>query len=108
MSAIDNVVAHFSEKPVRQMEVPEWGLTIYAKNTSVEDRAKIFARAERDHESSVYAIIFAAADKDGELLFDIGDKHKLLNQADPMVVSKVAAFILGLAGADDEEREKNS
>jgi len=54
----------------------------------------------------VYAVIFGVTDKDGEPVFDVGDKVKLRQKVDPDVLSKVANFVLRVQ-EDEEGREKN-
>lgn len=106
---IDAAVAHFSNQEVRSLEVPEWGVTIYAKNLSLEDKAKWLKRAQEDTtDYMVYAVIYGAVDGDGKPLFDLSDKPKLRTAVDPDILSKVANFVLKLAADSEEEREKNS
>ena len=108
-SLIDAAVAHFSNQEVRSMEVPEWGVKIFAKNLSLSDKAKWLARSKDDTtDYMVYAVIYGAVDEKGEPLFDVGDKPKLRNSVDPEVLSTVANFVLKLAADSEEEREKNS
>ena len=108
-SIIDAAVAHFSNQEVRSMEVPDWDVTIFAKNLSLSDKAKWLARSKDDTRGyMVYAVIYGAVDEKGEPLFDISDKPKLRNNVDPDVLSAVANFVLKLAADSEEEREKNS
>lgn len=91
------------------MEVPEWGVTVFAKNLSLEDKAKWLKRAQEDTtDYMVYAVIYGAVDSEGEPYFDVGDKPKLRKAVDPDVLSRVANFVLKLAAESEEEREKNS
>jgi hypothetical protein len=103
---IENAVAHFSGKEVRSIRVDEWDCTLYSKNLSLEDKARWYARADGDNtDYLVYALIFGVTDKDGDAVFDIGDKVKLRKSVDPEVLSRVANFVLQIE--DEEEREKN-
>ena len=75
MKLIDVAVSHFNSKEVRQLEVPQWETTIYAKNLSLSDKSKWMKRADGDNWNYlVYAVIFGATDEKGDPLFDIGDK----------------------------------
>jgi len=108
MKLIEKAVDHFSKKSVRELYIPEWDATVYAKNLTLEDKAAWLKRAGDDtFEYMLLAIINGLKDKDGEPVFDIGDKPKLKKGVDPEIVSKMATFVLQTAGADDEEREKN-
>jgi hypothetical protein len=108
-SLIDAAVAHFSNQEVRSIDVPEWGVTVFAKNLSLSDKAKWLSRSKDDTtDYMVYAVIYGAVDDKGEPHFDISDKPKLRNNVDPEVLSKVANFVLKLGADSEEEREKNS
>lgn len=113
MSKIGERIAKRS-KEVRQFEVEEWGddgepLVIYYGALTAGDMNRI----QRKHpnflnnptlEAFVEIIILKALDKDGEKLFDLGDKPVLMRE-EVSVVSKVANALM--SGADPEELEKN-
>lgn len=106
---IDQAVSHFSAQAIRSLEVPEWGITIYAKNLTLDDKSKWLARSKDDGtDYLVYSVIFGALDEKGEQIFDIGDKMKLRTSVDPEVLSTVANFVLKINSAKEEDREKNS
>lgn len=108
MSLIDKAVQHFSSKGLRKIEIPEWEAELYAKNLTLEDRAKWLTRADGDTtDYMVYAIIFGLIDKDGNQVFDVGDKTKLRRNVDPDIVTRLANFVLLVSGESEEDREKN-
>jgi len=108
MSLIDNAVAHFNAKETRTLEVPQWGTTLYAKNLSLQDKAKWLNKANGNTtDYLLYAVIYGVESKDGEAEFSLEDKIKLRRKVDPEVLSKVANFVLAADGADEDEREKN-
>jgi hypothetical protein len=108
MSLIDKAVQHFSSKGLRKIEIPEWEAELYAKNLTLEDRAKWLTRADGDTtDYMVYAIIFGLIDKDGNQVFDVGDKIKLRRNVDPDIVTRLANFVLLVSGESEEDREKN-
>jgi hypothetical protein len=108
MSLIDKAVQHFSSKGLRKIEIPEWDAELYAKNLTLEDRAKWLTRADGDTtDYMVYAIIFGLIDKDGNQVFDVGDKIKLRRNVDPDIVTRLANFVLLVSGESEEDREKN-
>ena len=107
-SLIDKAVAHFSNRAIRTLEVPEWEVTVYAKNLSLNDKSEWLTKAEGDSTKYLcYAIIYGLTSENGEKLFDIGDLHKLRNNVDPDIVSKLANFVLVSDVPDEEGREKN-
>lgn len=102
---IDNAVSHFSNKEIRTLRVAEWDCTLYSKNLSLDDKAKWFTRADGDNtDYLVYALIYGVTDKEGEAVFDIGDKVKLKQHVDPEVLSRVANFVLDTLDAEDTEK----
>ena len=106
---IDVAVSHFGNKEIRELYVPEWGVTLYSKNLSLDDKAKWMKRSDEDTTNYlVYAVIFGITDEKGDAVFDVGDKVKLRNHVDPDVLSRVANFVLESSAVDEEEREKNS
>ena len=55
----------------------------------------------------VYAVIFGLTDKEGNAVFDVGDKIKLRRNVDPDIVTRLANFVLLVSGESEEDREKN-
>ena len=109
--AIDNVVAHFDAQEIKKIEVKEWGtedqpLEIFTKPLTLQESKKLYRMANSsDLEVMVYAIITKSLDADGEKIFTLADKEKLMNKADVAVISKVATEILG-AVSPEEAQEK--
>jgi hypothetical protein len=104
---IDSAVAHFSSKELREVEISEWGATLFAKNLTLDDKAKMLRRSDSDNtDYLILTLIFGLVDDTGDQVFNIGDKLALRNQVDPEVVQRVATFIL--TSNTEEEREKNS
>lgn len=105
---IDVAVSHFSNKEIRELYVPEWGVTLYSKNLSLDDKARWMKRSDDDTTNYlVYAVIYGVTDEKGEAVFDVGDKVKLRNHVDPEVLSRVANFVLESSAVTEEDREKN-
>lgn len=108
MKLIDKAVSHFNSKEVRSITIPEWDMTLYAKNVSLSDKSNWIKRADGDTTLLlVYAVIFGLTDEKGETVFDVGDKHKLMHHVDPEIVSRLGTFVLTASAKDEEEREKN-
>jgi|TARA_R110000744_G_scaffold17517_1_gene47373 hypothetical protein len=104
---IDTAVTHFSSKTIRELKVPEWDVTLYAKNLTLDDKAKWYSRADGNTtEYLIYALIFGVTDSKGDAVFDVGDKVKLRTSSDPDVVSRVANWVVS-CDSDKEEIEGN-
>ncbi len=103
---IDTAISHFSNREIRSLEIPEWEITIYAKNLTLDDKARWLARANNDGtDYMIYAVILGATDENGDQVFGLEDKVKLRKQVDPDVVARIANFVLQVE--TEEDREKN-
>lgn len=105
---IDAAISHFSNREIRKLHIPEWETTIYAKNLTLDDKARWLTRANSDGtDYMIYSVIFGATDESGEPVFGLEDKVKLRKQVDPDIVSRIANFVLNIE-TEEKEREKNS
>lgn len=110
MSAIDNAVKHFEEQDVRVTVVPEWGdengaLEIYSKPLTLSETAKLYKMSKEDDlVMMAYVLIFKALNSEGEKLFTIEDKQKLLNKVDRDVLVRVASEIMGQEAIEDVKK----
>ena len=105
---IDLAVSDFSNREIRTLEMPEWETTLYAKNLTLNDKAKWLNRADNDTTDYLcYSVIFGVTDEAGESVFDIADKTRLRNNVDPELVSRMANFVLSVPDRAEADREKN-
>ena len=105
---IEAAIDHFSSKDVRKIEVPEWDVVLYAKNLTLDDKAKMLRRSDSDNtDYLIFALIFGLVDAEGEPVFALEDKVTLRKKVDPDVVTRIATFVLTGESLSEEEREKN-
>ncbi|MFZ9066259.1 MAG: hypothetical protein ACO23R_02685 [bacterium] len=108
MRLIETAVSHFNSKAVRKIEVPEWGVKLYARNLTLEDKTKWLRRAENDTTMYlIYSLIFGLVDEKGEPVFTIEDIASLRKSADPDIVQRLGNFVLLPQSQSEDEREKN-
>lgn len=94
---IRNAVKHFkerSEATMKSFEVPEWGTTIWYRETnSFQDQSKVMQLHQQGKivEALVETIITKARKQDGTKMFQPAERFFLLNEADPDVLVKVAS-----------------
>jgi hypothetical protein len=106
MKLIDSAVAHYSSQAVRSIEIPEWDAVLYAKNLTLDDKAKWLARSNSDTtDFMVYAVIFGIIDKEGEMVFSLEDKVKLRKSVDPEIVQRLANFVLSPGGGGEDPKK---
>jgi hypothetical protein len=106
MSAIDKIKS-ITSNDVSSFVVEAWSddepFEIFYTPMTLADISKINKRAKTDAEIIVYTLIFKALDKDGNRLFDLGDKVYLMSS----VPSDVLADIVSRMGSGTDDHEKN-
>ena len=92
---------------LRELHVPEWNLTIYAKARFTLDMMKPLRRfaEESNPEALAEAMVRYALDADGARLFTREHKAKIMRYMDSSVVARVGGWIMG---NDDEDAEGNA
>tara|TARA_B100000427_G_C15518610_1_gene599319 strand:+ start:2863 stop:3201 length:339 start_codon:yes stop_codon:yes gene_type:complete len=111
MKAIDRATTHFENIDIRVLEVSEWSdeegpFKIYAKPLTLQESQKLYRISKNDDLALLaYALIHKALDENGEKLFDLEDKYKLMNKTDVGVLTKIGTWIMG-TDEDMEETEK--
>lgn len=91
--AIGAVIADFEEGTPEVVTVPEWkGLKIYPARLNLAMQQKIEAAqiSGGNIGQAVEILLLMAKDGDGEALFDLDDKPKLMRKGRPGVVARVA------------------
>jgi hypothetical protein len=110
-SIIGRATDHYKQKPLKRIEVEEWGddegpLVVFAEPFTLRDQAKISTITKNQPESEVLAelLIMKLIDEDGNKIFSIEDKQLLRTQVDAQVVARIATQIMGV---DEGGLEKN-
>ena len=107
MHIIEKAKAHFKDKTVNVIEVPEWGddgkpFLIYSTPFTLAEKDKIFKGSQ---ESSlkvlVDCLILKAKDQKGDPLFTLEHKRDLLNSVDPDVIVRIANEMIATASVED-------
>ncbi|MFQ5510064.1 MAG: hypothetical protein ACE5FN_12140 [Leptospirillia bacterium] len=91
---LETAKAHFREQvsgELGQVDVPEWGTTIYFRPASLRDLERVvrLQRENRMMESLVESIIVRALDADGKPMFKLANKIELMRSVDPDVVVRI-------------------
>ena len=111
-SVISRATEHFKAKPLKRIEVPEWGenesepLVVYSAPFTLKDQSRIRYVAEKQSEVDVLAevLIMKLMDENGDKIFTIEDKNDLRTNVDASVVSRIATQIMT---SNEVELEKN-
>jgi hypothetical protein len=104
MGVLDNAVAHFDTKGIRQIEVPEWDTVIHCSPFTMNEKRKLLKVAKDDDlEFLIRALIMKAKDAQGEPMFDLADKVSLMNKVDPDVITRVVTSITSSASVEEME-----
>ena len=106
MKLIDKAVQHKQSIECEPIEVPEWETTIYYDPVSLEERKQIARRSGGDtYEAAAYGLITKAKDKEGNPLFTLDDKPKLMKSVDSSIIERI--YLQMNAAKSVEEMEKN-
>lgn len=102
-SAIEAVKGHYSSLARKKIPVPEWGLDIYARPTTLADVAKVKAYCDGDLDKwYAAAIVVMAEDESGNRLFGLGDMNDMVKNSDSDLVLAVGAKILSKATPEQQ------
>jgi len=99
MNITDKISKHYQSVIAGEMlcyHCDEWDADIYYRKTyALKDEAKMIELQSQGKtlEALVESIIQKARDKDGKRLFHDADRIKLMNEADPQVVVRIATII---------------
>jgi len=116
MSVINRATAHYAQQERLIIAVPEWGdengpLEIHVfpmTMAEVNSMGKIASKKASNIEQAANIIVVKAKDKDGNRLFNVSDRDKLMSQADYRVVSRIAEKIEEHFFGDMETHKGNS
>ena len=108
MKAIDRATAHFKEMLSQDLKgpvnVPEWDLDVYWHPTNTLNEESVIIELQQQGkttEALVMSLIIKAKDADGNKLFELNDKMKLMRSVDPAVILRIITEM----GSNDEELE---
>ena len=115
-SVISRASEHFKSKPLKRIEIPEWGdyddngeliepLVVYSTPFTLKDQSRIRYVAEKQSEVDVLAevLVMKLIDENGDKVFTIEDKNVLRNGVDASVVSRIATAIMSVSEVDLEK-----
>lgn len=94
-SPLENAVSHGARRQTRVIEVPEWGdengpLLIYVQPWTMSEKGKAFALMQKNGLAGMVDVLqFKATDSEGKLIFQLGDRARLKNDADPDVITRI-------------------
>ena len=107
MKLIDKVIQHYASKGTLCIDVPEWadeefdGKVYYTPVTLLERNKLMPELRSGSLDFVVSVLVLKAEDKNGNKLFDLGDKPKLKRSADYHVLDRIANQILNGIGAEE-------
>lgn len=109
-SVISRATEHYKSKPLKRIEVPEWGdedgpLVAYSTPFTLKDQGRLQYITEKQSHSDVLAelLIMKLMDEQGEKLFTIEDKNALRTDVDATVVARIANEIMTVTESDLEK-----
>mgnify|MGYP001181400836 CR=1 FL=1 len=111
-SAIQRATEHFKAKPLKRIEIEEWGdengqpMIAYSSPFTLKDQGRLQYLTEKQSAADTLAelLIMKLVDDNGDKLFTIDDKNALRNDVDASVVARIANQVMS---GDAEALEKN-
>ncbi len=98
--------------PREEVQVPEWGGSVWVRTLSAAERDKLEAEWERTKRVNFRArlALYTLCDQNGVALMQEQDLHTLGNQASSALnrITEVAFRLNGFTKADEADLEKNS
>ncbi len=108
MSILDNARGHFQQQlsnEPKEIEVPEWGCSIFYKPMSLKTKGELNKYAENPFEYAARTLILRSLDENGNRMFKGANFTEIMREVDPVVVETI---VLEMATSEDlEEIEKN-
>lgn len=93
---IDKATGHFEHiidgGLAGPISVPEWDAEVwYRPTTTLAEESQVIKLTQegKQTEALVVTLINKARDKNGEKLFDMGDRIKLMNSVDPQIILQI-------------------
>ena len=105
MSILDQAKEHFASIETQSLEIPEWGLTVFWRPWTVNERQKVWGaikQSGKEAELSARVLIAKALDKDLKNVFSVGDLRTLCFDVDSSVLERVALSIIGEQQSSDD------
>ena len=112
MKVIEKAKAHFDSLEIKEIKVPEWTedgeetLVIYAKPLTLAEMSRLQRYAKDDDVALMaYCLIYKCLDSDGNKIFDLNDKHDLMNNVDQSVVTRIATEIMSVQSVEVQQKK---
>lgn len=100
-SILDRIRANQAQG-MRSRKVKAWStddddFMVYWSPLTLEEKQKIQRHAQGDDQlTTVFTVIFKACNKDGDKLFNVGDKTELMKTIDSKGLEEIAIDVLGM------------
>ena len=91
---LEKAKEHFKEIDRKIIDVPEWGITVYAKPLTLADK-RILTRNTKPDDVTLFAdvLILKAEDKEGKKLYSLEDKQTLMSLTPDSYVGLAAKLV---------------
>jgi len=99
ISILDKAASHYNKlikADMVEIDVPEWNDKIYYRKTfSFAEQGKVFELSNEGKmvEALVHTLIVRSLDKDGNKLFTVADKPRLMYEVDPSIIIRIVTEI---------------
>ena len=96
-SALEKAIEHNNSSGISSIFIQEWGMEIYFSALSLFERKKLSKLSKgNSFEMAAYCLILKAKDQEGNPLFYLGDKQKIMTSVDARIVERIFRKIVGV------------
>lgn len=98
------------DRRLTEVEVPEWGGSVFVRTLPLSERLDLSAAAKRDGDLTIDLVVLCACDPDGGRLFATEDADWLAGKNGEVLqrIALVAIEVNGLTAKATEDAAKNS
>ena len=100
MMSLRELILAANDRPLRAVEVPEWGCTVYLRPLNGNGRVNLLRALASNKNDAVYgdALVYAICDADGNAVFT-KDDIAALNDKNGQVLERLADELVKASGA---------
>ena len=106
MSAFaEKLKAHYAGIALGSIDVPEWGVTLFIRPSTIGQSAAILAEPDQFRQG-VRLIQVRAKQEDGSPLFDEDDFSAMISHGETAVINRVVEQIMAIGDIPEDEIKK--
>lgn len=107
MGIKEKAKAHFAARATHEIEIPEWGETVYYKTPNMQAYKVILAESNGNAiEMQARLVVQCATDANGQRIWQKQEYSDLMREYDPGIIARIANEIMAEAKLDAGPKEQ--